>query len=187
MANNHNQNLYVWDMVTNRLPFLDKASATNEQLVSDFTLEVMHELEPCLQIEEAGGTIGVEDDYNIAQRSFIADVVTCYILMVKAAAVTAGNSGSNNIGDGTPVAPADKVITEVKAGSVGVKWSQFDITKNAGLATNTNTMLSIYKKSAARRALKLGCIFDICDGCITLEMVQDSYEIPPFQTYTFDC
>ena len=187
MATNHTQNLSVWEMVQNRLPFLDGTSTNNETIVSDFTLELMHELEPCLKIEEAGGTIGDEADYSIAQKSLLADLVSCYILLAYALSQTGGTSASSNIGTGTSTDPDAKVLKKAKAGSVEVEFAQFDLTKNAGLQTNTAQQLDRFKKSAMRRARALGCILDVCEDCSLAVSLALDYDAAPFLLFNFNC
>lgn len=186
----HTQDPCIWELVQNRCPFLDGNSTTNEQIVSDFTLEMMHELEPCLRIEENDppGTIGNEDDYTIAQRSLIADMVTCYILLAKALAETAGSSGTSNIGTPPNSVPANSsFLKKAKAGSVEVEFAQFDLDKNAGLQTNTKSLLDIYKKSAIRRATNLGCALTLCADCSLSVALLQNYTPAPFGVFKFGC
>lgn len=175
-------------MVQNRLPFLDGNSATNEELVSEFTLEIMNELEICFLIDEGntGATlVGDEQYYSIAQRVVIADLVSCYILMVKALAETGGTSDTSSIGTGVTTPASNKELVETTAGSVGVKWSKFDLTKDAGLKTNADKLLAMYKASAIRKAKALGCIIDICGDCeISVVNDQSNFLTKPFIVYT---
>lgn len=185
MATIHQQDLSIWEMVQNRLPFLDGTSTNNETLVSDYTLEMMHEIEPCLKIEEGGGTIGVEADYSISQRGLIADLVTCYILLAYSLAQTGGTSSTSSLGTGTAVDGDSAFLKKAKAGSVEVEFAQFDLTKNAGLQTNTDSLLTMYKKSAVRRAGQLGCTLDLCDDCSI--SWKDDYNAHPFSIFEFGC
>lgn len=150
--------LTVYKMVLNRLPFLED-SINNEELVSNFTLEVMHELNTCFSVDEVG--VGDEAEYTILQKSIIADIVSCYILIIQMLANSGGVSSTNE----TVEPGSNKVLTEAEAGSVSVKWAQFDSKSGNSLNMPAQSLLSRYKKGAMRKAHTLGCIIDICDDC----------------------
>ena len=150
------QDLYITQMVYNRLPFL-AVTATNDALISMFILEIMYELEICFKVDKdlaEGDTsnIGKEEKYSMQQRAVIADIVAVNILIMKIA---------SNMG-GVPVGDADgtntnKFLKRTKAGSVEVEWEQFDTKKGGGLFSSAETLLKLYQASAARKAGLLGC------------------------------
>lgn len=167
MAIIHNTDLTITQMVYNRLPYLAD-TPNNAVLVSNFILEVMYELEVCFLVDEdlpedQDTHVGNEGYYSIVQRSIIADVVAVYILMVR----MLGNMAGTVIDGVETPAISGKELSKVNAGSVGVEWSRFDLTKNAGLFTTGDRMLELYKKAAMRKARTLGCIIDICEDCST--------------------
>lgn len=180
---NHNQNLPIKQMVFNRLPFLED-TPKNEEIISQFTLEVMYELEPCLRKRmgndniEDWSRVGDEDNYNVMERSVIADVVTMYILMMTFFATMGGNAGA-----GTP--SLSTYLKKAKAGSTEVEYDQFDIKGAAMLALDSKSLLEQVKNDINRKARVIGCIFDVCNDCtIALGGVSP---VPAFIVHTNMC
>lgn len=162
---NHNTDLTIYKMVSNRLPFLADTQ-NNQGLISNFTLEVMYELEPCFRIdkdlpETEDTRVGNEDYYSIAQRAVIADIICCYVLLLKMVGNLGGvaTDGQDGVSDG-------RIMTRAKAGSVEVEWGQFDVAKG-GLVTSADKLFGLYRKSAIRKARALNCAIDICEDCTT--------------------
>ncbi len=178
-APDHNTDLYIYAMVLNRLPFIQD-TPKNTTLISNYTLEVMMELDVCFHIDKGlvapdPSRLGKEEFYSIAQRAIIADIVCCYILMIQM--ITASVAGS----DGVPT--SNKFLSKAGAGSTFVEWQQLDV-KKGGLHTAGADLLAMYKNSAIRKAHNIGCIIDICGDCTTMAQIQAMYEIAPFQVVT---
>lgn len=177
-APNHltaNENVTIYQMVLNRLPFLEDTEA-NQTLVSTFILEVMFELELCFKVDAEDpdpSNIGDETKYTFLQKTIIADIVAYYILLIKMISNTAGSGGES--------ASAGKFLRRTKAGSVEVEWDQFD-TKLGGMSMSGEAMMMLYKKSAMRKASKFGCIIDICDDCTV--NVETETPFIPFKVIT---
>lgn len=152
----------IYNLVRNRLPFLEDTE-DNQNLVNDFFQEVAWELEPCFRVSylEDGTVdedqIGVEANYNMAQRSVIADLVSVYILLLYAVANTQGTS---------TVTPATTFLKRAKAGSAEVEWGQFSIKDGLSLTMGADALINRYRDSAMRKARNFGCIIDICGDCV---------------------
>lgn len=177
----HKVKLSITDMVYTRLPFLIE-SVNNDEIISGFIIEVMSELEVCFKkgLNEFEGEDWDENQYNLTQKSIIADLVCVYILMLK----MLSNVGGSGATEGSEeVAPA-KFLKSAKAGSVEVEWEQFDLNK-ASLALSGKSFLESYKKSAARKAASLGCLIDITDEYGV--MIQDALDTTtlPFRIVHF--
>jgi hypothetical protein len=161
LPNHNDPNLSVYTMVRNRLPFILDNPA-NVTLISNYTLEVMWQLEPCFKIvgdPPVDANVGDEALYSVIQRSIVADIVSCYILMMMGAAMSGNAPNTNN-----PNSPT--FMKKVKAGSVEVEWDAM----SAGaisLGMSSKDLLSSFKKSGINKAAQLGCIIDICDDCTT--------------------
>jgi hypothetical protein len=187
----HNaSDLSVYKMVLNRLPFLADTD-TNAELISAFTMEVMMELETCFNIRITPETlvedlarVGVEANYTLLQKMIVADIVAVYILMLEVTKATVGAVDDM----GVPVTtPLTTFLKRAKAGSAEVEYGQFDISKGAGMSTSGMNLMTMYKKSAMRRARNLGCIIDICEDCtIAIESVMN-IGLPFYIPSTGDC
>lgn len=174
---NHNVDISIYTMVRNRLPFIADTPA-NTTTISNFTLEIMWELEPCFKVGVPDPTkIGHEENYTVPMRTIIADIVSIYILILTAAL----NSGSSSSSSGTTF------LERAKAGSVEVQYGQLNVNTSVMLNMNTPGLIEFFKRSAIRRARKLGCIIDICDDCsIGIESMTKGL-IPPFITGSGNC
>lgn len=164
--NHNNADLTIYDMVRNRLPFL-KNTPANKTLVSTFTLEVMYEFEDCFKIRfdntadpvvEDMARVGDEQYYSVMQKQVVADVVAVYILIIQALTNAAGTGSGGT-------APLTTYLKMAKAGSAEVAYDQFNINSSVLLSLKASDLLDLYKKSAIRKAMKMGCIFDFCEGC----------------------
>lgn len=177
--------LYITQMVYNRLPFLAVTPA-NDEIISMFILEVMYELEMCFRVDENlpegdPSNIGKEEVYSMPQRAVIADVVAVNILVMKIAA----NMGGLAVGaeDGTN---NSKFLSRTKAGSVEVEWEQFDTKKGGGLFSSAETLLKLYQSAASRKAGMLGCgiCWDLAGMTISCGMYK---EVAPFIVVSHSC
>lgn len=178
---NHNQELTIYAMVRNRLPFLDD-TVGNTTLISQFTLEVMYELEPCLRIRITGDTqdltrVGDEANYSVLQRSLIADIVAIYIILMRSADNVEGSTGS----------AVGTFLSKAKAGSVEVEYTEFDIANAGSLSISSEGLREALMSAAKRKARNMGCIIDICDDCsIFIESV-NTVSVVPFIGNQGDC
>lgn len=188
MAENHYKDLTIYEMVLNRLPFLLDTDK-NKNRVSEFTLEVMAELEVCFRIDKdlpQGhlSRVGDENYYSIIQRTIIADIVAVYIIMLQ---MMANLAGVADAGSGI-TANSNKFLSHAEAGSVNVTWEQFDINKASGLVLTGEKLLMLYKKSAIRKAHSIGCLIDICDDCTLAVELLMSHTLPtPRVIVSSDC
>lgn len=185
MSETYSLALSITDMVYTRLPFLEKTD-TNKALIQSLTVEVMFDLDICFKtgILETEETEWSEDKYNVLQKSIIADIVCIYILLIQMLANIGGVASSN----GSSGSPAPKFLKQAKAGSVEVQWEQFDLNK-ATLAMSGEKLLDRFKKSAINKALKMGCIIDICDDCslIASKAIEDSVAPLKIVNFASDC
>ena len=175
----------ITDMVFMRLPFL-AITDNNKELISMFIVDVFFELDVCfrkglLNADPALEEIN-EENYNFVQKSIIADIVCCYIILIK----MMGNIGgvADRTGGNANIEP-QKFLKRAEAGSVTVEWEQFDLNK-ASLAMSGEKLLDRYKKNAIRKALTLGCIIDICDDCSLQAKLQIEGNLMPFKVVSFD-
>lgn len=178
----------ITDMVFMRLPFLE-ITDNNKDLISMFILDVMFELDVCFRkkLLEADPALEEVDEgqYNFVQKSIIADIVCCYIILIKMLSNIGGVADQTGGGGG---AEPQKFLKRAAAGSVNVEWEQFDLNK-ASLAMSGEKLLDRYRQNAIRKALTLGCIIDICDDCSLKAQLQVEGNIMPFKVVHFsnDC
>lgn len=177
--NHNNPDLTIYVMVRNRLPFIED-TPVNETLISTFTLEVMYELEPCFKIRydktitptppEDWARVGDEQYYGLVQKQVVADIVSVYILIIQTLTNVAGGGVSGDT-------PLTKYLKSAKAGSAEVTYEQFNVNNSLLLSMKAADLLSLYKKSAIRKAMSLGCVFDFCDEC-SIEFTNQTTPIP---------
>ena len=190
LPNHNTEDLTVYQMVLNRLPFLVDNTG-NKKLLSHFTLEVMNELEPCFRVRfnpdtnaEQFTRVGDEQFYSVLQRSVVADIVSMYIVLLKATETSAGDAD-------TGVTASPTFMSKVKAGSVEVEYDQFKLKDSTLMAIETEALLSTFKKNAIRKAGQLGCVIDICDDCSInlLETAMHTTNIPALRvsSWNSDC
>lgn len=157
--------LSVYQMVLNRLPFMDNTVA-NTELCAAFTLEVMEELEPCFMVNEGltippdVSLIGDENEYSTPQRVVVADLVAYYILFRFAVVNTAGDASAGST-------PLTSFLKSAKAGSVSVEFEQIDASSSVQ-ASSVVGLMKMLKDSAIRKAATLGCIIDLLDGSLSV-------------------
>ena len=175
----------IIDMIFTRLPFLEKTEK-NMTMVKSLIVEVMYELEPCFKtgLYETTEAEWGESNYKVHQRSVIADIVCCYILIIQMLA----NIGGTAPVDGVGGAVAGKFLKSAKAGSVEVEWEQFDLNK-ATLAMSGQSLLDRFRKSAINKASSMGCIIDITDEASIMLTMQVADNVMPLRVVNFssDC
>lgn len=163
--------LTIQQMIFSRLPYLSQTD-DNKALIDNFVLETMYELEVCFNVSNGGAdesNIGDESKYSFLQKMIIADLVCVQLLMnrmIKESVASEESTGE-----------VDKFLKSTKAGSVEVEWEQVDPKKGAMFSSGTSTM-EYYRKSAIRKAAQLGCLLDICDGCVQAVLESKSMQSP---------
>lgn len=170
MPTNHQANLSIWKMLLNRLPYLED-NVVNETKASEMTLEIMYELEVCLDVDAdvpAGSPskVGDENFYSIPQRSLIADILACMVLLTTFAENMQGNAITG--------ATAQKFLSEVVAGSVTAKWEPYKVKDAAAIVTSGERLYNTYYNSAQRKAYKLGCLLDLTGNSVLVELFYDA-------------
>ena len=179
LANHIDAELAIYTMVLNRLPFLVEDD-TNKLLISQFTLELMHELNPCMLKSE--DEIGIELNYTVLQQGILADLVCCYLLL---STFAQNMNGGITDADGNTVG-GNTFLEEAKAGSVEVKFGQLSVKDSAALISTGPALLNSFKRSAIKKAATLGCIIDVCDDC-SVSVLLDSTIEKPFIVVTSNC
>lgn len=176
--------MLIYKMVRNRLPFIAD-NVANTTLLSNYTWEVMHQIEVCFKIaeqESPNNVVGLEGNYSALQQSIIADLVAVYVLLMQAAGGYDFTSG----GGGGSSAPAT-YIKKAKAGSAEVEYDQFDTSKSTtSTAIGSKSLLEYFKKNAINKAAQNGCIIEICDDC-SLTIQGMAVQPQPFIVVTPDC
>lgn len=178
-ANHQSDALSIYTMVLNRLPILNDDDV-NKLLISNFTLEIMHEVNGCiaLPIEE----VGVEASYSIIQQSIIADLVCCYLLI---STFAQNMNGGQTDADGNQVG-GNTFLEEAKAGSVEVKFGQLSVKDSAALITTGPALLNSFKRSAIKKAASIGCVIDVCDDC-SIKITENVTIDKPFIVTSSNC
>lgn len=155
--------LSIYKIVRNRLPWV-KDTPENKELISNYTLEVMYQLNSCFQIP--GDKIGQEENYTIIMQTIIADVICIFFLMaVLSSSVTGGESTTEGGGESSQ----NTFLKTAKAGSVEVEYEQFDSSKSGGsdaymsLKLKAPDLISLYKGDAMSKASSIGCYLNIFD------------------------
>lgn len=170
-----NTSLTIIDMVRFRLPFLSTSPEVQAQIRA-FILEVMEDLEPCLRVSQVDwnntqndptnatppwpvipspGKVGREQYYTIPMMGMIADLVAVQILMQIAA------ENANGGTDGSSV--SGTYMKKAKADVVEVEWGLATGVDRLSLATDK--LIDLYHSSAKIKALKFGCVLEVCDPC----------------------
>lgn len=172
------ESLLIYNMVRNRLPFIADLPA-NQSFLSNFTWEIMNQLEICFKIAEQeapNNVVGQEGNYSTLQQSIIADIVTVYTIMMQA-----GGGWDFATGAAGGAASTATYLSKAKAGAVEVEYDQF---KGTGGSVETmvggTSLLNFYKKNAVNKASQLGCIIDICDDCSMTAMTMNQPVVTPF-------
>lgn len=176
MPNHNDPTLTVYQMVRNLVPFL-LDTPENEAIVSTFTFEVMTELERCFEVRNYGqpittdwARVGDEQYYTQEQKQIVADLVAVYIIQMQAALNTGGSGGANVL---------NTFLKKAKAGSSEVEYDQFNVNNAMLLTFKTDVLVNIYKKAAIRKALLLGCVFDLTDDA-SLTFWEGQFTPQPF-------
>lgn len=160
----HRSSLDIFTMVFNRLPFLYD-NGTNRTLISNYALEIMSELETCFGVDNVTpapvpSNIGDESKYKLSQLVVVADLVAVYLLL-KFMALNSGGVGT--LGGSSPTPAVTKFLKKTKAGSVEVEWDAVNFKDSVGMYTNGDALVKLYRSSAIRKALNLGCVIDITE------------------------
>jgi len=179
-ANHVNDSLSIYTMVLNRLPILNNDDV-NKLLVTQFTTEVMHELNLCIQKEDT--EIGIEANYSVIQQSIIADIVCCYLLI---STFVQNANGGVEAPDGTTVG-GNSFLKKAKAGSVEVEFDQISVKDSAALVNSGPALLESFKRSAIKKAATIGCIIDICDDCSVTIMNNSTPDTPFIVVNSSNC
>lgn len=181
----HTADIAIYQMVRNRLPYIEDTPAM-KTLISNFTYEVMAELEKCFKVGIVNpALVGHEENYSEAQKSIIADILAVYLILISAVANQQGTAAIT--GPGPAVPPSTTYIKKAQAGSVDVEYDQFDVKKMQGFGMDANALTTLYKKSAMRKARNLGCIIDICDDCSIAIQGYMTGLLKPFVTPSGGC
>lgn len=163
----------TYEMIKGRLTFLEDDPEIQNRC-GMFILETMYAVNKCFKVGylEDGtiddSQIGDEVNYTYLQRSIIADIVSCLILMTISTAMTASGSGETA---GTTASSSSSsggaiFLKKAKAGSAEVEYDQVDASKAATLAMNGASLLASFKSGASRKMMaEYGCLLDICDDC----------------------
>lgn len=178
--------IYIWKMLVNRLPFLEVTNTAAEAIASEFILELMHEMETCLQVdadlpEGDPSRVGNEANYTVAQRSFLADILAVQLLSNKVLEGIAGTNGA--------AVPVETYIKKAGAGSAQVEFDQVDQKKSTNsMVMSPDKLMSMYKKNAIRKGIKIGCeLVFLDDGGLEVSCVSCDTPFMPFIVVTDKC
>lgn len=157
----HRKDISIYRMVLNRSQFI-KNTPENEETISNYTLEIMYQLNYCFKIDEAD--IGNEDLYSINMRAIIADVICVYLLSTMSTNILAMNS--INESEHLDIEKT-KYIKTAKAGNVEVEYDQFDKSKNRvkidTLLIKLEALINLYTSDAKTKAAAYGCTISLFD------------------------
>ena len=167
--------LSIYKMVRNRLPFVTD-NAANTGIISNFTLEMMHKLEVCLNKDKDSpdpSHIGQEEYYTVQEQSLIADIVTVYLIYRNAVVRIEGDT------DNSVSAIDTTFVKKAGAGSAQVEFGQLDTAK--AFNVNLSHVAETYKSSAIAAGLKLGCTLIFLDnGGLEVSCISCEKDLPPF-------
>lgn len=163
--------LSIYVMVRNRLPWI-KDTPENEKVISNFTLELMYQLNPCFKVED--DKIGNEKNYTIIMQSIIANIICIFMLMaVMSEALSVGNSSATTTPDpGTGEQNQGTYLKSAKAGSVEVEYAEYSssgssesekMTSYVNLKLNAQDQIDMFKGDAVSKAGTIGCYLSIFD------------------------
>lgn len=169
---NHNTSRTVLQMIAAKLPQVNTADSAISEAMSVLTFDIMTELEKCFKVRyrsivdgkivyneaipenEEESNIGNEAYYTNAEKSIISDMVCMQYIFSDAI------ERSSEITNTT----APKYVKKAKAGSAEVEYDKADA-KILPFLIDAEMMMGKFKSDAQRKALKLGCVIDICDDC----------------------
>lgn len=160
--------LSIYMIVRNRLPWI-KDTPENEKVISNFTLEIMYQLNSCFKIEE--DKIGNEKNYTIIMQAIIADVICIFMLMsVMSGALSVGNEEKTDTGSGG-TGQTGTFLKSAKAGSVEVEYAEYS--SGSGSSSSSSSYMSLklkapeqiamLKSDAMSKAGSIGCYLNIFD------------------------
>lgn len=159
--------LSIYKMVRNRLPWI-KDTPENEKIISNFTLELMYQLNPCFSVEE--DMIGNEKNYTVIMQAIIADVICIFMLMsVMSGSLAIGNEETTSEGSGGQ--QQGTFLKSAKAGSVEVEYEEYSSEGSGSGASSSYVKLkltapeqiTLFKNDAISKAGTLGCYLSIFD------------------------
>lgn len=158
--------LSIYTMVRNRLPWV-KDTPENKQVISNFTLEIMYQLNACFKVDD--DKIGNEKNYTIVMQSIIADVICIFMLMsALSGALSIGNEESTGDESGGTTQNGT-YLKAAKAGSVEVEYEEYSSgsgsssTSYASLKLKAPELISMLKSDAMSKAGSMGCYLNIFD------------------------
>lgn len=163
-------------LVKGRLPFVKDPD--DAELVEMFRLETVYALMNAFDKTEL--TVDDEVNYTGLQRSLIADIVSCYMIL----RLGIENSGGNASTGAGPL--LNKFLKKAKADVVEAEFDVVDATKSNTLFMNMQSLLAWLKKQAMWKAHQMGFILDICDDC-TIAIEAYSQIRTPFIVVVPDC
>lgn len=168
----HRNDISIYRRVLNRLPFLLDDSS-NETVISEWTYEVMWQLEPCFKVAKQvtpndENRIGQEQYYNVPKQSLIAELVSLF--MLQSLAVARAGAGTLHVVD---AGEAQSTLTTTngglyvkmaKAGSAETEFAQVKISDSQFFALNSTDLLTQIKSTIGHYASYFNCPMTL-DGC----------------------
>ena len=114
-------------------------------------------------------------------KAIVADIVSMYIIVLKATETSAGDADTGVQGQTT-------FMSKVKAGSVEIEYDQFKLKDSTIMSVDTEALLNTFKSNAIRKAAQLGCIIDVCADCSVqlIETIMNSAAIPAMRVARWD-
>ena len=152
---------YFWGMATtltiikavkNRLPYLDNSI---DDIINEFICEVQYRI----QIYLSKTDLQVEDEaeYKVIEKSLIADITCCFLIMRKTVENIEGNISTGATGGG-------KYLKGAKAGEVGFEFALPTKNDITSFGLDTASILQGFKSSACQIAFQLGFSLTVCNG-----------------------
>lgn len=140
----------IRQLVRNRLTFLKDSDVP---VIDTYILEAFALTQVCLGKEEPENPEQWnEEDYSLLERSFIADLVSYFMLIKKSIDQTSGSDTS--VSDGNATIPT--FLKKAKAGSAEVEFDS--AYKNfSGFATDMKATAQLILDNGRTRAAQLGC------------------------------
>ena len=191
----HRIDITIYKRVLNRLPFLLDDSS-NETLISEWTYEVMWQLEPCFKVANQvtpkdEDRIGQEQYYSVNKQSMIAEFVSLF--MLQSLAVARAGAGTEHIVD---AATAQSTLTSTngglylkraKAGSAETEFAQVKISDSQFFALNATELINLIKQNILSQSAWFNCPLSV-NGCtITFNPIKQGSVKPFLVTGGSDC
>lgn len=160
-----------------RMPFLD---ATDDMNIDIFTMEVYYTLAVYFGYTVPDDVTTIEDPatYNELQKSLIADIVACYLIIRR---VISNKEGDAAAGSGSSTPTGNRFLKKAKAGSTEAEW---DIAKSteyeASFGLSTGDLLDMLKNQACLKARQFYIDLKVCDdGTCSCNPLDDDGGITP--------